>query len=74
MPAIRVKTQDEDLAENTFWAIMNSGVVNYLPGTIYVVSEEQLKSLIHQNLPIEILDYEKVEKTVAKRQRKRKKF
>ena len=72
MPAIRVKTQDETLADKTFWAIMNSGTVNYLPGTIYVVSENQLQSLLLQNLPIEILDHDKVEKLVAKHQLKRK--
>jgi hypothetical protein len=73
MPAIQINTSDKALSAKTFWEIMNSGVVNYLPGTIYVVSDKQLQSLVHQNLPIKILDHENVEKIVAKHQPKRTK-
>lgn len=37
MPAIRINTQDKDLAENTFHTILRNCGFDYLPERIYVV-------------------------------------
>jgi len=72
VPAIRIKTDDEALRDETFWAISYSGQIGVLPERIYVVNEKQVESLLDQKLPIEILDRDYVQAIVDKHQRERK--
>jgi len=52
MPAIRINTQDKDLAEKTFHTILRNCGFDYLPEEIYVIKERGLEWLKSQNLPI----------------------
>jgi hypothetical protein len=65
MPAIRINTQNKDLAEKTFHTILRNCRFDYLPKEIYVVSERDLEWLNGKNLPIEVLSEEEVRKSVA---------
>ena len=70
MPAIRINTQDKDLAEKTFHTIIRNCGFDYLPERIYVVKEKDLEWLKSQNLPIEILSNEEVKKSIAEFKKK----
>ena len=65
MPAIRINTQDKDLAEKTFHIIMRNCGFDYLPGEIYVVRERDLEWIIDKGLPIKVLSEEDVRKSVS---------
>ena len=71
MPAIRINTDDKALGEETFWAIINSGTLGYLPEEIYVVDEKQLEALLDQKLPIKVLKRDYVQAIVDKHRRER---
>ena len=73
VPAIRIKTDDEALRDETFWAISYSGQIGVLPERIYVVNEKQLESLLEQKLPIEVLERNYVQAIVDKHRREREK-
>lgn len=70
MPAIRINTQDKDLAEKTFHTIMRNCGFDYLPEEIYVVKERDLEWLMSKNLPIEVLSKEEVNKSIAEFKKK----
>lgn len=65
MPAIRINTQDKDLAEKTFHTILRNCGFDYLPEEIYVIKERDLEWLKSQNLPIEVLTKEEVRKSIV---------
>ena len=71
MPAIRINTQDKDLAENTFHTISRNCGFDYLPEKIYVVKERYLEWLIGKGLPIKVLSDEEVKKSVSEFKRKK---
>jgi len=71
MPAIRINTQDKDLAEKTFHTIMRNCGFSYLPEKIYVISERDLEWLNSKGLPIEVLSEEEVKKSVSEYKRKK---
>jgi len=64
MPAIRINTQNKDLATKTFHTIVRNCGFDYLPKDIYVVKERDLEWLFEKNLPIEVLNEEEVRKSV----------
>ena len=70
MPAIRINTQDKDLAEKTFHTIARNCGFSFLPEEIYVIKERDLEWLQDKGLPIEVLDEEEVRKSVADFKRK----
>lgn len=70
MPAIRINTQDKDLAENTFHTILRNCGFDYLPERIYVVKEKDLEWLKSQHLPIEVLSVEQVKESIAEFKKK----
>ncbi len=65
MPAIRIRTDDKELAETTFHTIMRNCRSSYLPREIYVLSERDLEWLMSKNLPLEVLTEAEVAKSVA---------
>jgi len=65
MPAIKINTQDKELAEKTFHTIVRNCGFDYLPEEIYVVKERDLEWLKNQNLPIEVLSAEQVNKSIS---------
>ena len=70
MPAIRIATEDKDLAEKTFRTITQCGF-DFLPEEIYVVRERDFEWLVSKGLPIEVLSDEEVRKSVAEFKRKK---
>jgi hypothetical protein len=70
MPAIRIATEDKDLAEKTFRTITQCGF-DFLPEEIYVVRERDFEWLVSKGLPIEVLSDEEVRKSVVDYKRKR---
>ena len=71
MPAIRINTDDKDLAEKTFHTIMRNCGFDYLPERIYVVKERDLEWLIDKGLPIKVLSDEEVRKSVSEFKKKK---
>lgn len=70
MPAIRINTQDKDLAQKTFRTILQCGY-DFLPEEIYVVKERDFEWLDSKGLPIEVLNEEQVRKSVSAYKRAR---
>jgi len=70
MPAIRIATEDQDLAEKTFRTIIKCGY-DFLPEEIYIVRERDFEWLVSKGLPIEVLSDEEVRKSVAEYKRKK---
>ena len=70
MPAIRIATEDKDLAEKTFRTIIKCGY-DFLPEEIYIVRERDFEWLVSKGLPIEVLSDEAVRKSVAEYKRKK---
>ena len=66
MPAIRIKTDDKALAEETFHTIMRNCRSSYLPERIYVIGDRDHEWLMSKGLPIEVLSEEEVEKSVSR--------
>lgn len=71
MPAIRIKTDDKALAEETFHTIMRNCRSSYLPERIYVIGDRDHEWLMSKGLPIEVLSEEEVEKSVSRYKRKK---
>jgi hypothetical protein len=71
MPAIKINTDDKDLAEKTFHTILRNCSFDYLPERIYVVKERDLEWLIDKGLPIKVLSEEEVKKSVSFLKRKK---
>jgi len=66
MPAIRINSNNEKEKEKTFWEIMDSGSVSYMPYGIYLITDRQYRELKALNLPIEIVSEEEVKKIEEK--------
>jgi len=71
MPAIKIDTDDKDLAEKTFHTILRNCGFDYLPERIYVVKEKDLEWLKGNGLPIKVLSDEEVKKSVSEFKRKK---
>ena len=65
MPAIRIKTDDKELAEEAFHTIMRNCRSSYLPERIYVIGDRDHEWLMSKGLPIEVLSEEEVQKSVS---------
>ena len=62
MPAIRIKTDDKELAEETFHTIMRNCRSSYIPERIYVIGDRDHEWLMSKGLPIEVLSEEEIQK------------
>jgi hypothetical protein len=71
MPAIRINTDDKELAERTFDTILRNCGFDYLPERIYIVKERDLEWLVGKGLPIEVLSEEEVIKSVSEYKKKK---
>lgn len=65
MPAIRINTQDKELATKTLHTIMGNCTSSYLPRGIYVINDRDFEWLDSKELPIEVLSEEEVRKSVS---------
>ncbi|RKU06514.1 hypothetical protein C6502_19945 [Candidatus Poribacteria bacterium] len=70
MPAIRIKTDDKELAEETLHTIMRNCRSSYIPERIYVIGDRDHEWLMSKGLPIEVLSEEEVQKSVSGYKRK----
>ena len=65
MPAIRINTEDKDLAQKTFHTIARNCRFSYLPKRIYVVNDRDYEWLISKGLPIRVLSEDEVRISVS---------
>ena len=71
MPAIKIDTDDKDLANKTFRALIKYCGFDYLPERIYVVTERDLEFLTEKGYPIRVLSDVEVQESVAHYKRQR---
>jgi len=64
MPAIKIDTDDKDLAYKTFRDLIKYCGFDFLPPEIYVVTERNLEFLKERGYPIRVLSKEEVEASV----------